>query len=164
MLAQSGNRIHGSNIAANQHYLYGFRHSIGYAAPGSEALFPMTDQHLIREQSVRTSTMPGYFRCSAIEPNPHLFTAFTASMSQKARLGTLYRSQVQWDAVEYAAFELVRNHLERDRWWLLHTVCTYKNALPQCLKGRIFFALWNSSTIWSSPHRHQQHLCLELEP
>lgn len=91
MPAQSGKRIHDSIIAANQHYLYGFRHSIGYAAPGSEALFPMAHQNLVPEQSVRNSTMPGCFRCSALEPNPHSFTAFTASMSKKAYLGTLYR-------------------------------------------------------------------------
>lgn len=99
--SQSGKRIHGSNIAANQHYSYGVRHSIGYVAPGLVDAFVTggfisIDPILLRGQSVRTSTMPDCFRCSAIEQNPHSFTAFTASMSQKAHLGTR-------DAVEYAA-------------------------------------------------------------
>lgn len=73
-----------------------------------EALFPLTHQHLLRGQSVRTFTMPGCFRYSALEPTPHSFTAFTASMSQKAHFGTR-------DAVEYAALVPVRNQLEGDR-------------------------------------------------
>lgn len=74
-----------------------------------EALFPLTQSYYVGRVSRLLSTMPGCFRCSVIEPNPHSFTAFTASiMSQKAHLGTR-------DAVEYAALVLVRNHLERDR-------------------------------------------------
>lgn len=91
--SQSGKRIHGSNIATHQHYSYGVRHSIGYVVPGLvdasvSGGFISIDPILLLGQSVRTSTMPDCFCCSATEPNPHSFIAFTASMSQKAHLGT----------------------------------------------------------------------------
>lgn len=62
---RSGKRIHGSNIAANQHYSYGVRHSIGYMAPGLvdasvSGGFISIDPIILRGQSVRTSTKAAF--------------------------------------------------------------------------------------------------------